>query len=231
MKTLAQNDFEPIFYPESGTELGSQNGTETEPIRNELGNSEPLTYSELGERYNVSPDAVRKQISKILELHPTPQRLTSKRGRQIVVTHEGQAELARFRELGATGYVQSLESLNRIRESKSLAVVPLSNPPEIYQPVVIDRFELPEGELITPADIVRMLAIRQSQQSIQSSQDSIDANERNLELLRETLRMVEEQNAVARGFANAARLSELEKKGEASFIQQQLKARLEGGLQ
>lgn len=229
MKTFDQSDVEPISCPDSGAKIGSQNGTQAEPIRNELGISEPSTYSELGEYYGVSADAIRKQIAKILELHPTPQRLTSKRGRQIVVTPEGQAELARFREMGVTGYTQSLESLNRVRESKSLAVVPPSNLPEIYQPVVIDRFEMPKSEAITPRDIVRMLAIRQSQEAIQGSQHSISANDRNIELLRQTLQMVEEENARARGFTNAARLAELEKQGEVAFIQQQLKTRLGDG--
>lgn len=229
MKTFDQSDFEPISYPESGTELGSQNGTETEPTRNEIGISEPMTYSELGQKYGISADAVRKQIAKILELHPTPQRLTSKRGRQIAITPEGQAELARFRELGVTGYAQSLETVKRVSESKSLAIAP-SVIPEVYQPVVIDRFKMPEsGEAITPRDLVRMLAVRQSQQAIQGSQNSIFANDRNIELLRQTLQMVEEENARARGFTNAARLAELEKEGEVAFIQQQLKTRLGDG--
>lgn len=227
MRTFDQSDFEPISYPESGTELGSQNGAETEPIRNELGISNPLTYSELGQKYDISGDAVRKQIAKILELHPTPQRLTSKRGRQVVVTPEGQAELARFRELGVTGYVQSLEAIKRVSESKSLAVIP-SVALEVYQPVAIDQFELPTTQ-ITPRDLAKMLAIRASQNAIDSSQNAIETSQKNIDLLKETLRMVEEQNAQARGYANAAKLTELEKAGEAAFIQEQLKARL-GGL-
>lgn len=226
MKTFDQSDFEPISYPESGTEFGSQNGSKTDSNRNEFGISEPLTYSELGDRYGVSPDAIRKQVSKILELHPAPHRLTSKRGRQIVVTPEGQAELTRFRELGVSGYAQSLESVKRI-ESTSLAVIPSSNP-EIYQPVVIDRFEMPTTQ-ITPRDLAKMLAIRASQNAIDSSQNAIETNQKNIDLLKETLRMVEEQNAQARGYANAAKLAELEKAGESAFVQEQLKARL-GGL-
>lgn len=226
MKTFDPQDFEPISYPESGTENGTQNGLKTEPIRSEVGISEPLSYSELGEYYNVTPDAVRKQVSKIIDLHPAPQRLTSKRGRQIVLTREGQTELARFRELGVSGYAQSLESVKRI-ETSSLAVIPSSNP-EVYQPVVVDQFELPTTQ-ITPCDLAKMLAIRASQSAIDSSQNAINTNQKNIDLLKETLRMVEEQNAQARGYANAAKLAELEKAGEAAFVQEQLKARL-GGL-
>lgn len=178
------------------------------------------SYKELAERYGVSPDCTRKQLDVIAQILGDDAKIRIRKGRQWHVTPFGEIQLEQFRRLGVEDY-------RRSQESSSLAIVP-SITPEICQPVKVDQFELPDCEPITPRDIVRMLAIRQSEAAIQGSQKSIAANDRNVELLRQTLQMVEEENARARGFQNAARLAELEKQGEAAFVQQQLKARLEG---
>ena len=72
------------------------------------------SYKDLASFYEVSVDTIRKdlkRITAITEGFVTGLELTRKVGRRVVVTAQGQTELAKYREMGADAYIRSLEDI------------------------------------------------------------------------------------------------------------------------
>jgi hypothetical protein len=93
------------------------------------------SYKDLASAYEVSVDTIRKdlkRITAITEGFVTGLELTRKVGRRVVVTAQGQTELAKYREIGADAYIRELE--------------------DIYAANAVDEDELPQDDPTTNSE-------------------------------------------------------------------------------